>query len=61
VIVLRWRRALADDPVEQLGIGAIKESFEPIELGRVETRNAQLGESAENEIALLRPAMPRPE
>jgi hypothetical protein len=61
VIVLRWRRAPADDPVEQLGIGAIKESFELVELGSVETRNAQLGESAENEIALLRPAMPRPE
>jgi hypothetical protein len=61
VIVLRWRLAPADDPVEQLWIGAIKESFEPVELRSVETRNAQLGESAENEIALLRPAMPRPE
>ena len=37
---------------------ALKESFEAAELGSVETRNAQLGESTENEIALLRPAMP---
>jgi hypothetical protein len=62
VVVVSWRRwATSDDPVEQIGIGAIEQSFEPVELRAVEAGKVCLGKRAENEIALLRPAMPKPE
>ena len=61
VIVLRRRRIAAEDPIEQIGIGAFEQRFKPIELTAVEAVQAGLGERAENEVALLRPAMPAAE
>src|SRR3977135_2544480 len=61
VVVLRWWRKAGEDPVEQIGIGAIKQSFELVELGAVQAGEGHLREWTENEVALLRPAVPAPE
>ena len=61
VIVLRGRRKAAENPVEQIGICAFEQRFKPIELTAVEALQRGLGERAENEVALLRPAMPAAE
>ena len=58
MIVLWRRRATAHDPVEQIGVGAIEQSLEPVELATVEAREGRFGERAEDEVVLLRPAMP---
>ena len=36
VIVFRGRREAAENPVEQIGVGAIKQRFESVELTAVE-------------------------
>jgi len=61
VIMFRRRRAAAENPIEQIGVGAIKQRFEPVELGPVQALEGLLGERAEDEVTLLRPAMPAPE
>jgi hypothetical protein len=48
-------------PQERRLGSAIEQRFKPVELGAVEARERALGERAENEVALLRPAMPAPE
>jgi hypothetical protein len=59
VVIMFWRRrAAAENPIEQIGVGAIKQRFESIELGAVEVRERSLGERAKNEVAFLRTAMP---
>ncbi len=59
VMIVLWRRpAAAQDPVEQIGVGAIEQSLEPVELVTVEAREGRFGERAEDEVVLLRPAMP---
>ena len=58
MIVLGRRPAAAQDPVEQVGVGAIEQSLEPVELGTIEVREGRFGERAEDEVVLLRPAMP---
>jgi hypothetical protein len=60
VVFLWWRKA-ADDPIEEIGISAIEQSFEPVELIAVESGEVLLGKSAKNEIALLRSPMPAAE
>jgi hypothetical protein len=40
---------------------AIEQSLEPVELGTVEAREGRFGERAEDEVILLRPAMPAAE
>jgi hypothetical protein len=61
VIMFRRRRADAKNPVEQIWVGAFEQSFESVELRAVEARERRLREGAENEIALLRSAMPAAE
>jgi hypothetical protein len=62
VVVVLWRRESAtDDPVEQIGVGAVEQGFEAVELRTVEAREISLSKSAEYEIALLRSTMPAPE
>src|SRR5208337_3464190 len=62
VVIVPWRRRIAaENPVEQIGIGAFKQRFEPFELTSVEDREERLSERAENEVALLRPAIPAAE
>jgi hypothetical protein len=57
VMSRRWRSA-TEDPVEQIGVSAIEQSFESVELGIVEAQEGRLSERAENKVALLSPAMP---
>ena len=61
MVVFFRRRETGDDPVEQIGIGAIEQSFEPVDLRVVEAGEITLGKSAEDEITLLCSAMPAPE
>jgi hypothetical protein len=61
VVVLWRRRAALDDPVKQIGVGTIEQSFETRQLRAVQVGEVGLGKSAENEIAFLRAAMPAPE
>jgi hypothetical protein len=58
MIVLGRRPTAAQDPLEQIGVGAIEQSLEPVELGAVEAHEGRFGERAEDEVVLLRPAMP---
>jgi hypothetical protein len=61
VVIIFFRgRATANDPVEQIGVGAIEQRFEAVELRAVEAYETGVGESAEDEINLKRPAMPGP-
>jgi hypothetical protein len=61
VVVLFGCSEAANDPVEQVGIGTLEHSLETVELRAVEICEMDLGKSAENEVALLRPAVPAPE
>jgi len=62
VVVVLWGCSeAANDPVEQVGIGTLEQSLETIELCAVEVCDMGLDKSAENEVALLRPAVPAPE
>ena len=61
VIMFRRRRDADHDPVEQVGISTIEQSFEPLDLRDVEVSQMGLGKSAKYEIALLRSAIPAPE
>ena len=61
VMVIFLRRCEAgDDPVEQIRVGTIEQSFKPIELRIVETGEMKLSKSAKDEIALLCSSMPAP-
>jgi len=62
VVIMFWRRrAAAENPIEQIGVGAIEQRFESVELGAIEVRERSLGERAKNEVAFLRSAMPASE
>src|SRR5262249_40082314 len=58
MIVLRRRGADSQNPVEQIAVAAIEQSFEPVEFGIVHTRQKCLGERAEQDVVLLGAAMP---
>jgi hypothetical protein len=60
VVMLLRCCAAGDDPVKQIGIGAIEQRFEPFELRAVEVSEVDLGKSAKDEIALLGSPMPAP-
>jgi hypothetical protein len=61
VVVMFWRRITdAEDPVKQIGVGAIEQRLEPPDLIAVQGLEGALGERAENEVTFLRPAMPAP-
>ena len=52
VVVVWWRRwDTSDDPVEPIGIGAIEQSFEPVELRAVEAGKVSFGKRDENDTA----------
>ena len=57
VVLDRWRRD-AEDPVEQVRVGAIEQGLEAIELNTVELRKGRLGKRTENQVAFLCPAIP---
>src|SRR3954454_9638414 len=59
VMIMLWRRrADAEDPVEQIGVGAIEQRFESVELRSVQALEWPLDKRAEDEITLLCPAVP---
>jgi len=47
-----------EDPVEKVGVGAVKQRFEAIELTVVEPCKADIGERPEEKITLLCPPVP---
>ena len=61
VVVLYGCSEATDYPIKQVRIGALEQSLETVELRAVEICEMDIGKSAENEVALLRPAMPAPE
>ena len=50
-------RASAHNRVTQVGIGAIEQGVDTVDPGVVQARQRALGERAENQVNLLRPAM----
>ena len=60
MIVFRRWIADAEDPVKQVGVGAIEQRLEAPELTAIQSLEAPLSERAENQVAFLRPAMPAP-
>ena len=61
VVVMFWRRIIyAEDPVEQIRVGAIEQRLKSPKLIAVQGREGVFGEGAEDEVALLCPAMPAP-
>jgi hypothetical protein len=61
VVIMFWRRiADAEDPVKQIGVGAIEQRLESRELVTVQGPEGVLGERPENEVAFLCPAVPTP-
>jgi len=61
VIMFRRRRTAVENPIEKIGVGAIEQRFEPVKLDPVQALEVLLGKRAEDQVALLRPAMPAPE
>jgi hypothetical protein len=59
IVFGRWI-ADAEYPVKQVGVRAIEKRLETSQLIVVQGREAVLSEGAENEVALLRSAMPAP-
>jgi hypothetical protein len=60
VIVFRRQRGAAQDPVEQVRVGAIEQGLELIQLAGVQIREDPLGEGTEDEVKFLGAAMPAP-
>jgi hypothetical protein len=61
VVVFFWWSNAGYDPIEQVGISAIQQRFEPLDLRGVEACEISLREPAEYEVTLLRSPMPAPE
>jgi len=57
--VLGGRRGAAGDPIEDVGVGAVEERLIVVELRRVKPREVSVGETAEDQVALTRAAVPR--
>ena len=60
MVVGRRRRGAPDRPIPEVGVGAIEQRLEAVELRRVEIVQACVGEPAEQQIGLARAAMPAP-
>src|SRR5258706_4369985 len=58
VVVYRRRRAAAGDPIEQIGVGAIEQGFESVQLHGAELIGGPFGERAEDQVDFLCPTMP---
>ena len=58
MVVFGGRRGAAADPIEDVGIGAVEQRLVAVELGLVKPGEMRIGETAEDQIALARPAMP---
>ena len=58
MVVFGGRRGAAGDPVEDVGVGAVEEGLVAIELRLVKPGEMSVGETAEDQVALARAAMP---
>ena len=59
VVVVFGRRGRAPrDPVEDIRVGAIEQRLVAVKLTLVKSGQVRIGEAAENQITLARPAMP---
>ena len=58
MVVLRGRLDPARDPIEDVGIGAVEQCLVAVELRLVKPRQMRIGKSAEDQVALSRPAVP---
>ena len=58
MVVLGWRLGSARDPIEDVGVGAVEQCLIAIELAIVESGEMRIGEAAEDQVALLRSAVP---
>ena len=58
VVVFAGRRGAAGHPIEDIGIGAVEQRLEAIELRLGKPGEMRIGEAAEDQVALARPTMP---
>ncbi len=58
VVVLGGRRGAAGNPIEYVGVGAVEERLIVVELRRVKPSKVSVGETAEDQVALARAAVP---
>ena len=58
MVVFGGRRGPAGDPIEDVGIGAVEERLVVVELRVVKPGEMRIGEAAEDQVALARPAVP---
>src|SRR6266704_2855518 len=59
VMVICWRRrAATGDPVKQVGVVTVEQGLEPAQLCGAQPTASAIGERAENQVDLLRAAMP---
>ena len=58
MVMLRRRGCATGDPIEEIGVGAFEQRLVAVELAIIELGKVGVGETAENEVALPRPAMP---
>ena len=58
MVVLRRRHAAVEDPLEKIRVGTVEQRFEAAELVGIEACQAAVGKRPEEQVALLRSAMP---
>ena len=58
MILLGRRKGAAGDPIEDVGVGAVEQRLVTVELRLVKPGEMRIGEAAEDQIALARPAVP---
>jgi len=61
MVVLRGGHTASKDPLQEIRVGTIEQRFEAVELARIEACQAVVGKRPEEQVALLRSAMPAPE
>ena len=58
MVVLRGYRGTAGDPVKNIGVGAVEQGLEAIELRLVKPGQVLIGEAPEDQVGLACAAMP---
>lgn len=58
MVVFGGRGGAAGGPVEDVGVGAVEQRLVSVELHLVKPGEMRIGETAEDQVALARPAVP---
>jgi len=58
VVVFEGRRGAAGDPIEDVGVGALEQRLVTVELRLVKPGEMSIGETAKDQVALARAAVP---